>query len=115
MHELGMARDLFKIVLQTARENNLKTITDVKIIVGVASGIEQDLLRHSFADHLFSGTIAEGAELELVEQAVEAKCKDCGKLMDTSREIASLCPACGSAEIEVIQGKDVYLESIEGE
>lgn len=115
MHELGIARDLFKIVMQKARENSLKTITKVRMKVGVASGIEEDLLRHSFLDHIFPGTIAQGAELELVEETVGAKCKDCGKQIDTSQEFTGHCPACGSFNIEVTKGKDVYLESIEGE
>jgi len=115
MHELGIARDLFKIVVQKAKENSLKAVTKVRIKVGVASGIEEGLLRHSFLDHIFPGTIAEGAELELVEEAVETKCKDCGTQIESSQEFILHCPACGSFNIEVTKGKDVYLESIEGE
>lgn len=115
MHELGIAKDLFKIVKEKARVNNLKRVTKIRIKVGVASGIEKDFLRHSFIDHISPSTFAEGAKLEFIKEPVEARCKNCGKKIDTQDKFAVSCPACGSVNIEIIRGKDIYLENIEGD
>ena len=126
MHELGIAQDLFKIVKEKARGNNLKKVTKIRIKVGVASGIEKDFLRHSFIDHISPSTFAEGAKLEFIKEPVEARCKNCGKKIDTQDKFTPLeeksltgftvgCPACGSVNIEIIRGRDIYLENIEGD
>ncbi len=114
MHELGIAQDLFKIVKEKAVENNLERITKVRIKLGVASGIEEDFLRHSCLDHIFPGTIAEDAVLEIIMEPVEARCRDCGNEIDTRDEFTLSCPSCSSLNTEITKGKDVYLESIEG-
>ena len=115
MHELGIARDLFKIIKEKARENNLKRVTKIRIKLGIAAGIEEDFLTHSFVDHILPGTIAAGAVLELIKEDIEAKCKNCGKEIGTQDEFAMKCPACNSPNIEIMKGKNVYLEKIEGD
>ena len=115
MHELGIAQDLFKIIEEKARENSLKSVTKIRVKVGVASGIDKDFLRHSFIDHIFPKSIAAGAELEFMEEPLTARCKDCQKTIVTQESPTSGCPACGSVNIEITKGKDVYIENIEGE
>ena len=116
MHELGIAEDLFKIVKKKAQGFNLKKVTKIRIKVGAASGIDIEFLRHSFNDHVFPDTIAHGAELELISEPVEAKCKKCGEIINAQKhEFSKSCPSCGGLYIEIIKGKDVYIEDIEGE
>jgi Zn finger protein HypA/HybF involved in hydrogenase expression len=56
MHELGIAKDLLDIVLIKAKKNHLKKITKISLMLGEASSIEKDFLKHSLVDHLLSGT-----------------------------------------------------------
>ena len=114
MHELAIARDLFMIVEKKARENNLKKVTKVRIKLGVTSGIKENFLRHSFIDHIFPETIARDAELEIIKEGAEARCRGCGKDIDTQAEFSMNCPACGSFDVEIRRGKDTCLEEIEG-
>lgn len=114
MHELGIAKDLLDIVLLKARENHLKKITKISVMLGEASGIEEDFLRHSLVGHLLSGTIASGCRLEIVKENVKAKCKKCSAEFEPLEMIFD-CPSCQSKEIEILSGKDVYVASIEGE
>lgn len=116
MHELGAALELFKVVEEKGKENNLKKVTKVTVKVGEASGIESDFLRHSFLDHIFPGTIADGADLEIVIEKVAEMCKDCETKIDVSKdEPVMKCPSCGSSKFEITGGKDIYVDSIEGE
>lgn len=114
MHEIGIARDLFYIIKENAKANNLTRVREVKIKLGVASGIEEDLLVHSFVDHIFPGSIADGAKLEIVKESVRVGCKGCGSEIDVQDDPVMNCPTCGNFEIEIMQGKDVYVEEIRG-
>lgn len=114
MHELGIAKDLLDIALAKAKENNLKKITKISIKLGVAAGIEEDFLRHSFVDHLLPGTIAGSCLLEISKEGVAAKCRKCS-VPFTPEAMVLACPSCRSKDIEIISGKDVYVASIEGE
>lgn len=114
MHELGIAKDLFAKVLEKAKENELRRVTRIKIRLGEASGIEEGFLRHSFIDHILPGSIAQGATLEIKKEGVKARCSDCGKRI-SAQEAGLSCPQCGGSDIEIISGKDVYIENIEGE
>lgn len=113
MHELGIAKDLFAKVNEKAKENKLKRITRIKIKLGEASGVKEKFLRHSFIDHILPGSIAEGAALEIAKEEVKARCETCGKSI-SAQEAGLSCPHCGGSELEIISGKDVYVESIEG-
>ena len=115
MHELGIASDLFAVVKEKARESGLKRITLISIKIGEAAGIDPEFLRHSFVDHLFPGTIAAGADLKFGEEKLAAVCRDCGKEIEPGGTPVLNCPACGGFQVEITRGKDVYVESIEGE
>lgn len=115
MHELGIAEDLFHIVKDKAKENNLKAVTKIVVVVGEASGIEEDFLKHSLMDHIMPGTIAEKAELEITKEPLQARCVACGKEIDVQQNSSLECPDCGDDNLEITQGKNVYLQSIEGE
>lgn len=139
MHELGIARDLFDVVLQKAKESGIKKIAKITVRVGEAAGIETDFLRHSLVDHLFAEhDIAKGCDLEIIVDKVKAVCKKCGATFDISsiaksagalipdnakadgkefqmKDIGLACPNCKSIELDVLTGRDVYVESFEGE
>ncbi len=115
MHELGMAQDLFQIVKKEAEKNNIKKVSKIVLKLGEASGVKEDFLRHSFVDHILPGSIAEGAELVIITEALKAKCRDCGKVMENKGETVMKCPDCDSSRLEIIEGMKVYVENIEGE
>jgi Zn finger protein HypA/HybF involved in hydrogenase expression len=79
MHELGIAQDFWKLIKQNAEANNLAQVTKIVIVLGEASGIEADFLRHSLRDHTLPGTIAEGAELVFVPKKLIARSKTAAK------------------------------------
>ena len=115
MHELGIAQDLFRIVEDKAKDNNLKAVTKILVVVGEASGIEEDFLRHNLMDHLMPGSIAQKAELEITKEPLQVKCVVCRIKIDSRQSSSLECPNCGGNNLEITQGKNVYIQSIEGE
>jgi len=117
MHELGIAQDLWAVVKQEAQKNKLRTLKKITVIVGEASGIEADFLRHSLVDHILpqAGEFAAGAEVELLAEKLTARCANCSAEITKDNLITFHCPACGSMKIDIIAGKETYVKSIEGE
>lgn len=116
MHELGIARELFSIVLKASQENSIRKVSRIVIRVGENSGIDSEFLRHSFEEHLFPNSIAQNATLRIIKESVKLKCKKCGKDIKCSKKSKQLipnCPVCNNSNLEVISGKDIYVESIE--
>ena len=115
MHEIGIARDLWAIIKQNAAKNSLKKITKINLVVGESSGIEKEMLRHSLVEHIFPGTIAEKAALEILGEKVAAKCTGCGEAITHENLAALNCPKCGGINLEITSGNECYVKSIEGE
>lgn len=115
MHELSMAQDLLRIVEAKAKENDLKIVTKIVVVIGETSGIEEDFLRHSLLDHIMPGTIAEKAELEITKEPLQARCVACGIEIDFQGNYPLRCPNCADNNLEITKGKSVYIQTIEGE
>jgi len=114
MHELGIAKELFEVIKKYAKENSLSKVTKIVIKVGIASGIDKDFLRHSFVDHILPGTIAENSSIEFDLEPVTLKCKNCNEIIQPEGNDFITCPKCKSHHMEIISGKQVYVESLEG-
>jgi Zn finger protein HypA/HybF involved in hydrogenase expression len=62
---------------------------------------------------LAQGTPLAGVELELVEAPVELSCRACGKRSHPEDHHLLVCAACGSREVEVLEGRSVVVERID--
>jgi hydrogenase nickel incorporation protein HypA/HybF len=113
MHELSIAEDLLGIVSRTAAENNLRRVSRLRIVLGALGNVIPDALEFAF-DVAGRGTVAEGAELEIVEVPVTVRCNACGA-ETVLEDFAFVCTECGSVDVTVLRGKELYLDSIEGE
>jgi hydrogenase nickel incorporation protein HypA/HybF len=115
MHEHGIGRELWAVIEEHIKQNNLKKITKISIVIGKASGIEKELLVHTMKDHIIPETIAKGCELEFVVEDLTALCNACHEKIEIHKMEAACCPKCGSGDISIIAGNDVFVKSIEGE
>jgi hydrogenase nickel incorporation protein HypA/HybF len=113
MHEIRIAEELTKIILQAAKDGNLATVSKVNISFGSLIQIVPDIFEGAFREYV-KGTMAENAELAVEVLAVRVECKLCG-LESVLREMDFRCTGCGSEELEIIQGKELFVKSIEGE
>lgn len=112
MHELVMARDLFKDMLSLAAGKNLGRISLVKIRAGEAAGVEAEFLLHSLRDHLFPGTPAEGCEVEITVEKASVVCSGCGG--NPGREQVLKCGSCGGCDFDIAGGNEVVVEDVYG-
>jgi hydrogenase nickel incorporation protein HypA/HybF len=113
MHELRIAEDLTSIVIETANGNKLSKVTRVNIIFGQMIQIVPDIFEFAFRENV-RDSIAEDAELNVVVLPVKMKCSDCGSEFQIKDNIFA-CNFCGSTDIGITQGNELFIKSIEGE
>lgn len=112
MHELRIAEDLTQIVLETARDSGLTEVTEVNIVFGKMVQIVPEIFDFAFRE-CARGTVAQNARVNIEIRSVSMRCRVCGNDFEVQENIF-LCP-CGSSDLEIISGKELFIKSIEGE
>ena len=112
MHELSIALRLLPIVQEKAREHALARVERVVVRVGRLTGVIPESLAFCFGV-VARETVAEGAQVTIEEVATRAKCRVCGETFDVE-SFAFCCPACSTADVKVIAGRELALTLIEG-
>jgi hydrogenase nickel incorporation protein HypA/HybF len=113
MHELFIAEDLLAIVEKTAGEHGLVRVNSLRVVVGALGNVIPEALEFAF-EVAGQGTVAEGARLDLVEVPVTVRCNAC-RAETELEDFAFMCMACGSVDVDVVRGNELYLDSIEGD
>ena len=62
MHELGVTKALYDMVIKAAKENEADKIREIYLVLGIKSGIEPECVDYYFS-LLAEGSPAEGAKL----------------------------------------------------
>lgn len=113
MHELRIAEDMASIVLEAAKENNLNKVTRVNLSFGVLVQIVPEIFETAFREAV-RDTLAHDAGVSLEIIPVKIRCRICGNLYNM--EAAGFkCGSCGSADFDIVNGKELFIKSIEGE
>ncbi|MBS1248990.1 MAG: Hydrogenase maturation factor HypA [Chloroflexi bacterium] len=111
MHELAITQRISEVAIRHAQENNATRVTDLYLVLGDLSSVVDDSVQF-YWDIVTEGTLCEGATLHFKRIPAELRCKDCEHTYTLTNGKLSLCPQCESANIEVRQGKEFQLESI---
>ncbi|MDD4859794.1 MAG: hydrogenase maturation nickel metallochaperone HypA [Dehalococcoidales bacterium] len=113
MHELSITQSILDIALNKAKEANAGKISAVSVTLGELSGIAADCVQFYF-NFLTRDTIAAGASLTFEKVPTKLRCRKCDK--DFAPEaIAWICPRCHEQSIEIVAGRECYINSIEVE
>jgi hydrogenase nickel incorporation protein HypA/HybF len=110
MHEMSIAQSLIKIVLETAENNNAKTINSIDVEVGALSGVVADALDFGFTA-VSKGTLAENAEFRIKHIVARATCESCGFVFD-ARQMVEKCPRCGEMVFQIDGGRELRVTAI---
>lgn len=113
MHEYSIVQSLIKSCEEQAEKNSATKITKVVLKVGVLSGVEIELLKTAF-DTFKEETICDSCEILINYQKIVILCNKC-KEESTLEKNEFLCPSCDSNDLEVVDGEDMYLMSLEME
>lgn len=113
MHELAITESVIDLINREAREKGFKKVLGISLRVGEYSGIIPECIREFFPIAA-RGSIAQGAELEIVSLPASFRCPDCGYLGAVDRK-AACCPQCTSREIRMVSGREFFVDSLKVE
>jgi hydrogenase nickel incorporation protein HypA/HybF len=68
-------------------------------------------LRFGF-DVVMRGSLADGAELDIVTEPAEARCLSCFELVTVSDRL-SPCPKCGGTDLQISGGDTLRIKELE--
>ncbi len=107
MHELAIAESVVSTVLARTAD---RPVTVVRLRVGRLVGVVPDAMTFCF-ELATTGTALEGATLEIEVTPGRARCRSCQD--DFALADAVLLCRCGSADVEVLAGRDLAVQSVE--
>ena len=111
MHELAITQSMLDLVLEQAEKAEAKEVEKINLVIGEMTGVVEQCVQFYF-DLLSQETIAEGAALYFTIVPARARCRVCDKPFEL-KEFDWTCPYCQSNSMEIISGKELFVESIE--
>ncbi len=130
MHEWALAEGVIKTADKFAEDQGMEEVTEVKIMIGELQQVEHDIIEFAL-DQLRTQRL-KGAKFVIEAVPARFKCRKCshewqletqkldketGEAIHFVPEMAHVylkCPACGSPDFEVTEGRGVWLASMKG-
>ena len=113
MHEYSITQSMLSLALEKADEAKAGRITRINLVLGELSGVVDTCVQFYF-DFLSKDTIASGASLSFEKIPTKVRCRNCGAVFAPESNDWS-CPDCHEAGVEIVSGRECYMESIEVE
>ena len=106
MHELSITQSVVEAVIERTGQ---APVAVVRVRIGRLSGVVPDAMLFCF-DLVTAGTTLDGARLEIEECDAAAWCRSClNRFVPTDAIL--LCP-CGSADVELLAGRELAVSSV---
>jgi hydrogenase nickel incorporation protein HypA/HybF len=113
MHESSITESLLSLALSKAAEAKAKKITRINLVVGELAGVVPECVQFYF-EIISKDTLADGAALCFERKPTRIRCRKCEKEF-TPLNHDWACPDCHELSMEIVSGRECYMESIEVE
>lgn len=110
MHEMSIVAGILDIADTQARAAGATVINTIEIEVGELAGIEIPALEFAF-EVARRDSLAAGAKLVIHTIPGRGHCPDCGHDVAVDYFMA-ICPDCGEGLVEVRQGRELRVRSL---
>ena len=111
MHEQSIVESILSLALADAKKENAKRIIGIKLIVGELTGVEEEAVKFYFG-FLAKNTIASGARLDFEFTKAQLRCRDCDYIFPRIK-LNYNCPKCSKKAVEIVGGRDLYIDSMD--
>jgi hydrogenase nickel incorporation protein HypA/HybF len=110
MHELTIVLNIVEIAADQLSKHNGKQIETIELEIGTLAGIEMEAF-HSAWSVALPGSVLENAQLTIKPVDAIAKCRQCQQEYSI-KDLYEACPQCGSFRYDLVQGKELKVNSI---
>jgi len=111
MHEMALAEGVLQIVQDAAKREGFRRVRAVWLEIGRLSSVEPEAMRFCF-DAVTRHSVADGAQLEIVETPGAAWCMQCSAPAAIGA-VGDPCPSCGSYQLQVTGGTEMRVKELE--
>ena len=111
MHELAITEQIADIAIRHGEKNAAEKITDLYLVIGELSSVIDDSVQF-YWNLITEDTICEGAKLHFKRIPARFLCKGCGHNYGLEEGELVPCPKCKSTKMEILEGKEFHLDSI---
>jgi len=111
MHELSIAMSIVDAALEEAQRRGVQ-VSAVHLRLGALSGVVKDALLFSY-EMACQDTALAGSQLVVEDLPVIVYCPQCQKEQPLTTVQLFACPVCGTATMDVRQGKELEVFALE--
>jgi hydrogenase nickel incorporation protein HypA/HybF len=113
MHEQSIVESMVAIALENAQQANASKILKIYLVVGELSGVLDDAVNFYFG-FLTRDTIAAGASISFEHVRAQFRCRSCNTVF-LAEENNFQCPNCKGQQVEIVSGRELYIDRMEVE
>lgn len=113
MHEQSIVESLLALALKNAEQAKASKILRIYLVVGELSGVLEEAVNFYFS-FLSRDTIAAQASLFFTRTPAQLRCRNCNTIF-TPEKFDLHCPNCKEQQVEIVAGRELYIDSIEVE
>lgn len=111
MHELSLAMSLVEEVEAIAKRESATRVLTISLSIGDLSGVDREAFLYAFP-LAAERTLLEDARLEVKRIRTRIVCRDCGEHTEPE-EFCCICGKCGSRDVEIAEGQEFNITSLE--
>ncbi len=112
MHELSIAMSIVEFAQEEANRRGGARIISVRLRLGAFSGVVKEALLSSY-EMACADTCLEGSQLVVEEVPLLVHCPTCNARRPVDETQWFVCPVCGAATPEIVQGKELEVTALE--
>ena len=110
MHELLLTQGVLTTALEQANTIEANKVTKINLVIGEFANISEEALEFCF-NMLSKDSIAANANLCFRHLPAKLRCCDCESIF-TPAQYPWTCPQCQKRNIEIVAGRELYVEDI---
>lgn len=113
MHEMSLAEGVLQLIEDSAKTQDFSRVKTVWLEIGQLAGVEVEAMKFCF-DAVVNDSIAEGAELVIIELPGQAWCMQCSDTV-LVHALFDECPRCGGHQLQVTGGNEMRVKELDVE
>lgn len=110
MHELSIVLSIIEAAEEQVRKHQAHRVESIDLAIGELAGIERPALDFAW-EAAAPDTVLAGAERHIADIPARARCMDCGYEFPV-KEYYEACPKCQEYFTEIVQGKELKIQSL---
>jgi hydrogenase nickel incorporation protein HypA/HybF len=112
MHELSIVSSIVDTVTESVAAYPGARVVEVRLKIGALASVVEDSLQFCYGIAT-EGTVLEGSKLVVKTLPVVMHCLPCGADVELEGVQSFRCPQCGEPSLDLRQGRELEIDSIE--